>query len=80
MTNRWEKEKKDAGEEHGASKQDAGIQEKYKVGLGLCLAEFPKHGNLHYDVLTETDGAHVVMPRGVASEHMLGRKVARAPV
>lgn len=72
--------KKEAEEEHRASKKDAGIQEKYKVGLGPCLTEFSKHSNLHYDVLTETDGAHVVMPRGVALEHMLGRKVTRAPV
>lgn len=58
--------RKDAGEEHEASKQDAGIQDKYRVGLGLCLTEFSKHTNLCYGVLIETDGTHVVMARGVA--------------
>lgn len=61
---------------HKSSKKDAGIQRK--VGLVLCLATFSKHGNLHADVLTETDGTHVEMARGVATEHMLERKPLRS--
>lgn len=61
---------------HGASKKDAGIQRK--VGLGLCLAKFSKQGDLHADVLTEADGTHVEVARGVATEHMLERKSLRS--
>lgn len=63
---------------HRASKKDAGTQRK--VGLGLCLAKFSKHGNLHADVLTETDGTHVEVARGVVTEHMLERNATQVPV
>lgn len=52
---------------------------KVKVDLGLCLTKLPKHGDLCYDVLTETGGTHVVTARGVATEHVLGQKATPAP-
>lgn len=63
----------------GQARKTLAQKEKYKVGLGLCLAEFPKHGNLRCAILTGTGETHSEGARGVATEQMLGRKATQVP-
>lgn len=79
LSNKTGEGRKMLGRNTGPARKMLAYNEKYKVGFSLGLANFSKQGNLHFDVLTEIDGTHVEVARGVAIEHMSRRKATQVP-